>query len=345
MTAENPIVPPIDDVVQAALEKLDAKEPLDPACIMAAAETRIFSDEQKNERIFKVLVVTSPDRWLAANTVSAIYDMPRIGTAQFTRFKFSGVSLSEWDDIESAHIIPQWQGDSGSTVPPDFRFEQEKAAREKMAHVLEVTLSHKIPGSNWGEKIAWIEKMNPGEMQAMYMAAQYDACNIGMQPGPLLTEYNELSAKNKQIQEFAGFEGMDDASKSQYFFRMQRPGDDYILEFPLKGISAKQREEIDRECKEPDPPKAPKRDPVTKQLDFKNMVPNFQDKQYLDKCRVVGRRRTVMFFNACLPFDIPGKTLNEQFDWLGSRLVGDVVRLKNFITDELTSYYSRYRFF
>lgn len=333
-----------DAAIQAAVEKLGDKEQsafeLCPEAIIAATEIRNFVDDQKDERQFKVLVVDSPDKWLSSSTTFTYYNMPVIGTNRSTRFKFQGVSLSVWDDLESAHILPAWTGEG--VPPPDFRSEQEKIAREKMAHVLELTLCRKIPGETWGDKATWIERMNPGEMQAMYMSAQYDACNL--RNGPLLNDYNDWSTKSRQIEDFAGFESMSDASKSQYFFRMHRPSDEYLLEFPLKGISAKQREEIDRECKEPEPPKAPKRDPITRAIDFKNMVPNLQDKQWLDKCRVVGRRRTIMFFNACLPFEIPGKTLSKQFDWLGGRLVGDVVRLKNFITDELTSYHTRYSF-
>lgn len=345
MTTATEEQPSADEVVAAANKILaQANKPkfLSEAEIEAALVTRVFKDERGGERPFKVLVIDSPEKWLPSETVVATYDMPILGTNRFKRFKFTGISLAAWDDLESAHVIPIWQGDG---LPNEaFNIEKEKVSREKMVHVLEVSLGEKIPGSTWAEKATWLEKMNMGEFQALYMAAQYEGCNLS--DGNLLGDYITLSSMNRQVEEFTGFGKMDDASKSQYFFRQQRPGDNYIIEFPLRGISAKQREEIDNECKEPEPPKIPKRDHARGgALDFKNMIPNLQDKQWLDRCRVVGRRRTMMYFNACLPFAIPGTTIQEQFDWLGGKVVGDIVKLKRFMTEEITSYASRYNSF
>lgn len=309
--------------------------------IEAALVTRVFVDERGSERHFKVLVVDCPEKWLTSETVLFTYDMPVLGTNRFKRFKFTGISLSAWDDLESAHLVPIWQGDGQPNEA--FNAEREKVSREKMVHVLEVSLKEKIPGSTWAEKADWLENKNMGEFQALYMAAQYEACNL--RDGDILSDYIDLSSMNRQVEDFTGFSKMDDASKSQYFFRQQRPGDNYIIEFPLRGVSSRQREEIDNECKEPEPPKVPKRDHTRGTLDFKNMIPNLQDKQWLDRCRVVGRKRTMMYFNACLPFEIPGKTINEQFDWLGNKVVGDIVKLKRFMTEEITSYASRYNSF
>jgi hypothetical protein len=322
------------------------EEKTEPLTAAQPNEEHVFKDRNEIESVFRVKRIRSAEDWPEADFFKAEYRMPIVGSGRFMTFPLRGVSLNQWEEIEQEHTVPTWDKDG----KPDEDFERHKRqiVAEKMAHVFEQALANgiKFPGETWSEKAAAIFKLNPGETEALYFYIQHSLCNF--QDGPLLERYQLSSATNKfqhpdiELNSFADWEA---ATKSAYVFRMHRAIEDHIIEFPLKNISTEDRLAIDRETQEPDPPRKPKRDPSTKRMIAGETVPDYDDVHWKQRMRAVNQKRIAMYFNACLTFTIPGGNLMEQYNWIARRLMGDVIRLKTFIEQDLCGYESRYNFF
>lgn len=308
-------------------------------------ETRKFKTRDQSECEFKFLVVDRPERWPEATHFHSVYEMPLLGNTKKIHFHLTGVSLAEWDKMEVEHDIPDWNGDG--KPDDDFLAKRQQVVNEKMAHVFEISIGKKLPGSTWAEKADVLKKLNPGEVEALYHYVQNVACNY--RDGRILANFAALSADRvetaEDMIEFTDYAEWAKVTESAYFFRMQRAFEDYILEFPLKNMGSDTRSQIEIETRDPDPPKKPKRDPRTERLVPGETVPDLNDPHWRARCRVVAQKRAVLYFNACLPFTLPGSNHLEQYEWLSKRLMGDVVRLKSFIEEELCGYASRYSFF
>lgn len=308
-------------------------------------QTRRLKMKDGSEQAFDFLIIDSPDKWQPASEFHSVYDMPIIGTPKKIRFHLQGVSLEEWESIELDHKVPEWDGEG---LPNDeFNQRREQILNEKFAHVFEKALGKQLTGDTYAEKANRLKELNPGEVQALYLFTQNTACNY--RDGHLLQSYMQAVANREDadsdIMEFSGFEEWKIATEAAYIFRMHRPFEDHMIEFPLKNITSEARSRIENECRDPDPPKKPKRDPKTKRLIPTETESDFQDENWLRKCRAVNQKKLVMYLDACLSFQIPGENQLKQYEWVSKRLMGDVVRLKDFIEQELCGYASRYNFF
>jgi hypothetical protein len=307
---------------------------------------RKLATKDKTEYEFKFLVIDSAEKWEIASTIFSDYDMPLLGKGQVLRFTLKGVSLADWERVEIEHRIPKWDDNQGVETE-DHKQLVELALSCKRAQVIEVSSGKKIPGEDYAAKSKALQSLNPGEVLALYYHIQNIVCS--MDNGNLFGQYQRVAAEasanfKDRVVTFDSFDVWQKATETPYIFRMQRPTEDYILEFPLKNISAEAKLAIDSETREPEAPKVPARDPQSRKFIPNQLVPDYNDVGWLSRVRAIHQKRTVMFFSACLPFDIPGQNEKEKYEWLSQRLVGDVVRLRNFIEEELCEYHSRYNF-
>lgn len=308
-------------------------------------EHRRLKMKNGNDQTFDFLVVDTAEKWQPANEFYSMYDMPLVGTSKKIRFHLQGISLAAWEEMEQDHKLPEWESDG----TPDVEFEQrrEQILSEKFSHVFELALGKKLPGESYAEKATYLRQLNPGEVQALFLFVQNTACNY--RNGELIDTYmravlSRMDAESDLV-EFSGFEEWKVATEACYVFRMHRPFEDYLIEFPLKNISSEDRSRIEAECRDPEPPRKPKRDSKTKRIIAGETEPDFMDDHWLKKCRAVNQKKLVMYLDACLPFQLPGENQLKQYEWVSQRLMGDVVRLKEFIEQELCGYASRYSFF
>lgn len=307
-------------------------------------ETRSYVSKDNTEHSFDFLVINSPEKWQEASSITGNFNMPLLGMGRTIKFPLRGLSMKEWVDIEVQHKIPEWKEEKRKPTD-EFLTQRELAIAAKRAHVIEVSSGKPIPGDSYTEKAIALQKLNPGEVQSLYVYIQDVVC--ANEDGSLMQQFRELIADQakENVLEFTSFEDWQKASEYGYMFRMQRPTDNFILEFPLKNVSAEAKMTIELETRDPDPPMVPYRDPVTNRFVPNQMVPDTTDMNWLARCRAVGQKRLVMFLNACLPFQIPGENQLKQYEWVASRLLGDVLRLQNFIENELCGYRSRFDFF
>lgn len=318
-----------------------------PFDIETAIETRKIKTKDGTEHPFRFLYIDSPEKWQEAQEIKAQYHMPLLGQDRALVFNLRGLSLSDWEQVEFEHKIPTWSEEGKPTE--QFLTEQESLIAAKSCHLVELATGHKFPGETYADKALFFQKLNPGEATALYLYIQNHLS--AFQSGRMLEHYKDILADRAEQNgsdgnvEFSGFESWQKATELPYLFRMHRPCQDYILEFPLKNISAECKLMIEAETKEPEAPLMPKRDPKTRRFIPGETVPDFNDIHWLEKMRAINQKKAILFFNACLPFSVPGSNRKEQYDWIAQRLMGDIVQVKQFIENDLCGYRSRYNSF
>lgn len=307
--------------------------------------TRNIVAKTKEQAEFSFLVIDRPEKWPEAESFKSQYHMPILGHDRRLTFDLHGVSLKDWEEVEEAHPLPEWNGDGDPT--DEYKQQLNQATLEKQALIFEKATGVLVPGTTAAEKAAQINKFNPGETQALYLFIRNHACNYT--DGSLLDRYSTFCARRESSAienvKFTTYQDWEAATNAPYIYRMHRPCDEYIVEFPLKSPTAEQRLTIDQETREPEPPKKPKRDPQTRRLIQGQYEPDRDDEHWKKKVRAVNQKRLIMYLNTCLTFTVPGGNLMEQYDWVSRRLMGDVVKLSRFIEQDLCGYQTRYDFF
>ncbi len=295
-------------------------------------------------RPFRVMTVDSAEKWKEASEYKLSYCMYIQSANQRMTIPMNAISLQQWDALEQAHVIPQWRIE-GQKPTDEFDIKHKLAILNKQIAIFELAIGKKIPGANATEKQRWLEERSSGDAIAITNYIFDVAC--GFESGRLVADYNQaLSTGNSdasKVIEFTDFADWDVASKTKHFFRMSRSFEDYIMEIPMSGITSAKKAEIEQETKEPDAPMLPSKLPNGR-FDVTNIVPNYEDYNYLKSVRAVQQRRTVLYLNACLPFQIPGQNFLEQYAWLSRRIVGDVQSIRQFIDRDMMSYRGRLDF-
>lgn len=302
-----------------------------------------FDEKPTDTTSFPVLVINTPEKWKEAETFHASYRMPIAGG--FQAFPLHGVSLKDWSDANYAVTIPEWEGAEG-TEDAGFILSKQQAILHKQVLVFEKSFGQIIPGDKPEDKIQFLAKRATGELEAIYTFIQHQMCNWE-DASDLLPKYMAVANRStlNKTKEVISFLDWKEATEASYFFRMQRRGETFLCEFPLKAISQEQKTRIDQECILPEPPPMPIFKREERERTGQNTRPNRQDPKWLATVRSINEKRTILYFNACLPFTIPGENEKEQYDWVAKRLVGDVDQLKTYIETELLSYGSRFQYF
>jgi hypothetical protein len=141
------------------------------------------------------------------------------------------------------------------------------------------------------------------------------------------------------------FSDLLSVAQSGSTFRMSRPGEDYIIEIPLKQLSEKVKSQIDEQTPDPIPPSKPGKNPASGKVDAAYPEYAWNDPGYKRKKRANDRKKDILRLEAILPFSIPGTTIEEKYSWIGDRLLGDVLKLRNFVDGEVVNYRKRFNFF
>jgi len=313
------------------------------ATLADSVVTRKFkAKESELETALNFMVIDSPEKWPAAKSFVNDLTLP-VGK---TRLKMAVTSLSylQWESVEMSFPMPS-RGPGESLA--DFEARQEVVKNRRRVTVLEVSTGKTVPGSTLDEKAAWISRLGTGEMQAAYVNIVDNFS--GIHEGDLIKGYRDMiEAGDMEDCTTVELNTMDDwmaASQVGSVYRTQRSFENYILEFPLKQINDEAKGRIDQACKEPLPPGKPGLDPKTKLPSQSHMEYDWEEPRYLEAVRAQNRLRLIMLFEAVLPFALPGNSNEEKFNWLGSRMMGDIHKLRTHIEQNLLNYQSRLNFF
>jgi len=310
-------------------------------------ETRVLQAAD-GEHEFEFLVIDKPEKWEPAKNFQFQHEIRVKGTSRVLSLPLRGISYREWNDIENQHPIPEWN--QATPEPPngdpEFRERKEKAVGSRQVVLLETVTGFKVPGEKIEEKVHWLDRLGSGEADSLFY--QILEHNSNMADGSSVDNYRHLISTEKvnlKTHVISGFDDLLSASLSGGVFNMQRPFENYLIEFPLRQFPQSKKKEIEDQCRDPLPPQKPGKNPTTGQVDPMFPVYNWEDPRFQEAQRNTNRRRMILTLDAILPFEIPGDSIDAKYEWLGARLLGDVHRLWKNIQQEVVSYRNRFDFF
>lgn len=297
----------------------------------------------------KILNIDSAEKWQRASDITRSMDIKTFDSGRKVRIKMKGISLSQWTAVEDRNPIPD-QDDypDGKKTEVHEQIERE-AVSMKRIELFELATGMKIPGSSKSERIAWLDSKPSADMDAIFLFIRLKLCNFkpefGSPDEQMLNAYETYLQGNEEIVEPGNAEDIFSALSTDFCFRFQRPGDDYITQFKMRHMSSQDYKELELETRSPEAPIVPFRDHVTGNLIPGKTTRNTKDPTYLSKLSAVAKLKTLRILQKCLTFEIPGTTDHERISWIGDRLIGDVLRIKRYIEEEVMGVSSRYNFF
>lgn len=298
------------------------------------------------ESVFNVLRIDTPNKWKEAREIERKYTW-KVGSKNIN-MHLTGISYGKWSEIEENAPMPDRpDSDSDDKVVDEYNEKMERQLLRKRILVLEAATGFEIPGKSIEEKEEWIKRKGENDLEVLFNYIQSSVCctENGEVENDYMTALIESDLLENSIVDMKSFDDWEDASNTEHIFRFSRPEEDFIIEIPLKGISKEVRKRIESETKDPLPPKVPKRDKRTRRIDPKLPLEyNYNDPGWIKNVQAMAKKRLVLMVSACLTFDIPGNSINEKYTWLSDRLLGDVVKLRNFIRSDLVGF-SEYRDF
>lgn len=309
-------------------------------------ETRTVEFEEIEHK-YQFLIVDTADKWESAEVFKSPFQMRVPGKNQIVQFQLSGISYNQWDQIERKFPRPrpiEINKPNRDQLQAALEQREYEMKLNRRCEIFEVAIGKPIPGSTKEEKAAWLNQMGAGEVSVLFdHIVDYQS---NMSDGTLLQSYvQQAIEKNMEVVEVDSLETWASLSCAGSFFRMQRPFEEYILEFPLKQLTEETKRNIATNTKDPVPPSKPGRNPVNNRPDPSIPEYNYDDPAYLRAMHATAQKRLLLHLEAVLPFQIPGIKQEDRLEWIGKRLLGDVVRLRNFIEDEIIEYRGRLNFF
>lgn len=307
-------------------------------------EIRRFASKKQGvpDKEFKFLVIDQISKWAAAHEIKTTFSM-KLNDTQTLRFPMQGISLKDWETVEISNHIPSEIEGASEEAKSEIEEMSRKAICAKRIALFELATGKTIPGNTIDEKNDFLSARVAGELESLYSFVTYTLAGISR--GQLVNEYLQciLNSENSAVIEFAGFDDWKVATETRAAFRMHRSYEDFIVEFPVIGISDAARTKIDNECKDPAVPQIPKRKPGGG-FERGQVTANYNDPSWRAASRAVNQKRITKYLTACLPFIVPGLNEREQYDWLSQRNVGDIIGLKGFIEENLLSFGDRFNF-
>lgn len=293
------------------------------------------------------LTIDKPEKWQPASVNRSSLKLKTINSNKYYAFNLYGVSYKDYEAVEMKYVIPPVPRDANDNEIHDdknYLAEVERIVFARKIAVIELSTKMEINGKTIDEKAAFLKQRCGGEIETLFMYIWNTM--MCQSDGSLYDSYRTammLGAENDgDCIEMTSFSQWDTAEMNVTRFIFQHRDQKFLTEIPLRLISASDAERIETEAKMPIPPLAPK---TVNGRRTGETYRNYNDANYKAKLRDANRRRNIMLLQSALPFQIPGRNINEQTDWIMDRPVGDVARLIKFIEDEVLGYGSRLDFF
>lgn len=314
--------------------------------LVPAFEKRIITSEengQKIEREFQIQVIKSSEDFKPAAEYQQIYSVKFLGQKRVMRLPVRGISFGEWEQVDDEFKMPESPENPNDKEKEEHDKEREGVLKLRQIKIFEMATGKSIPGESNELKAEWIgDNIGVGELQGLYHFILENGSNVA--PGSLLPMYEQAEeASEKIVSDFNNFDEWALLSNSGTVFRMQRPFENFLVEIPLKQVTERMKKAIDEQSKCPPPPSRARIDKNTgKQI---GTITDWNNPNYKQQAKLSNRRSIVHLFDACLNFVIPGDSIDSKYKWIASLLLGDVVKLRNFIEQEVFSYRNKIDFF
>jgi len=287
---------------------------------------------------FSVLVLDSPDKWEEAIGMSFSREI-QIDQKKL-KLNLRCVPYGAYKYISENFEIPEEDEDDDASDPQAKKESIDSVILKRKVLFFEAATGKPIAGNNLAEKAAKLAERPVAVVDKIFDVINHYACAVV--DDSVTEEFNAISSKEAAVMEFNDidsiFDGTDSVSDRVFVF--SRPFQNYIIKVPLKSISSERRSQIESECKIPTPPRRP-----GKGFDVNNPQPWAKEPHYVARVRNIKNKKMMMYLDECLTFKIPGDTIEQKQQWLGKRLVGDVLKIQLFIQREIIDASMAFNFF
>lgn len=299
----------------------------------------------EHEVQYKIRTILTAEEWDDAVAFKEDFTMA-IGGKKM-KVGLYGVSYSEWEKVEELYPYPKRPAeDASEDIKNAFALDVIEQKFKRKVMLFEKATGKTLPGESFEKKCEWLRERSVDSIDALYSQIEQEMTCIHNSPLLSRFESDSASASAQEIVEtLEDFTSWEKAADTQAILRWSRKFNDYITELPLRRISQEARLRLEKETIAPDPPLKPKRNKKTNRLDPNETEPNYDDPKWQRICRDLTKKKMVLMFTSAMPFPIPGATVEEQYAWLGGKLLGDVTRIHKFIERELFGYKQQFDFF
>lgn len=299
---------------------------------------------------YKILNITKPEQWQDAKQFTLFHNSTNPGMDETLVWELKGISYQDVQNLNELMEEPVFEERQECSLSEQLalkkHFESERAKWESIRKItlLELATGYTVPGESIEGKIEWLDSRDGGETEALNQYIS-DICT-GLAEGKEHQIMKQIAAFSAtQIKKASSFNDWVASSETQAIFRTCRPFQDYVIQIKLKGISNSRKKQIDSECITPAPPKVMGIDPSTQRPSPRFMKDNPRDPEYIKVVNAINTKWLILILEECLPFAIPGDSIEDKKNWISERLAGDILKLSYFVKSELCGVLSRYNFF
>lgn len=292
-------------------------------------ETRTIRGVDQETKV-DILVVTGPEMFPDADGYKSVFTVDQ-GNRNIN-INVRGMSYGEWEAIEVLYPQPRFDQERAGVIEyqREFTKESDKVKLQRKVALIEHCTGWKIPGDTLEEKAEALSKRIPeSQTNEMYEFVMSEGSNFPAETDPIIAKL--AMANMNETLSVTDFDSWQKVCEETLKFHMKRPQEDWVIEIPIKQISEKDKRTIEEQCQLPIPPSRPGRDPVTQKISEAHPIYNHEDDVYQKACSEVRVKSRIMRFEASV-FKIPGNSHEEKKNWLGRRLLGDILLIEEFLT-------------
>ena len=277
--------------------------------------------------------VDSPDKWTAADTITADVQIETLDG--MVKFKVKAASNEQYSRIKDgvkfpeAPMVSNFRGVPSANTD-DEEYQKASALAELKRRVLWIdTCWMEIPGDNLDMKVQWASEnlWHKNELKQLW------------------EQVLRVSGFQKQVFEQSSAMPVIITDPKAWAESARRParliitrvtGD--VLAFVLKPISRIISLQIDQACPLPEVPEIPAPGKAGRLRQF---VKNDSDPAYLAKVKAVNDRKTVLMIEASVDWKIPGDNFEVKTAWLNARPAGEISMIYSSIVNTVNNFQSR----
>lgn len=315
-------------------------------------EERVISFEVNGEEAqekYPFLVIDRPEKWVPASELQKEFHLSS-GDNQIIKFKLYGISFNDENEalekvkFNNKELSEEDLIEMSDKERAEYISELNDHIAMRDAYFIEKSTRMNIPGDSYKEKATSLQRYTQAQIRSL---CDYIRSHMtGSMSGDLYMNYvrDSVNESSKKVIEFTGFDSIEEPSSQSYWLRFQRSTDSYITEIVMRGISSLQNRKIEEETALPEAPMLPTKLP-NGGFDHNRRSPNRNDINWILTCNSLLKKRRVMIYEACLPFQIPGSTIDEKLAWIGNRPSADIATVDGFIENNMMSYKNQYDLF
>lgn len=307
-------------------------------------ETNGIKEVVIEDNTFKVKKIESIEDWTDAEDISGKFNMD-INGLKIT-FNYKGISHLIWNSMVSEFKIPTAEDVSEDMTDEEFAILVSDAYLPRKVVLFERGLSLKIPGETIDEKCKSLSRTPYAENERLLgEIKKYCLCfdNGSDVDKEIYRRTRNTSCKGLEIKSYEDFFSATERI-NPYFVIFKHEAEDFLYELELKPLTEERRVEIEKEFATPKAPVRPKRT-LSGGLDTTIRERFETEPNHMRRVAKIKSLKTAAYICECLPFEVPGETMEDKMKELYKKPAGDIVELSLYIMQNFVSYSDTVDFF